>query len=60
MWLDLITTPEPSAYDGIILAMAHDNYRDAGAIALCGYGAPDHVFYDLKSIFAPDKSDLRL
>jgi UDP-N-acetyl-D-galactosamine dehydrogenase len=58
--LDLITTPEPSAYDGIILAMAHDNYRDAGAIALCGYGAPDHVFYDLKSIFAPDKSDLRL
>jgi UDP-N-acetyl-D-glucosamine/UDP-N-acetyl-D-galactosamine dehydrogenase len=58
--LDLITTPEPSAYDGIILAVAHDNYRDAGAIALCGYGAPDHVFYDLKSIFAPDKSDLRL
>ena len=58
--LDLITTPEPSAYDGIILAMAHDNYRDAGAIALRGYGTPDHVFCDLKSIFARDESDLRL
>jgi UDP-N-acetyl-D-galactosamine dehydrogenase len=58
--LDLITTPEPSAYDGIILAVAHDNYRDAGAIALRGYGTPDHVFCDLKSIFARDKSDLRL
>ena len=58
--LDLITTPEPSAYDGILLAVAHDNYRDAGAIALRGYGAPDHVFYDLKSIFARDESDLKL
>ena len=58
--LDLITTPEPSAYDGILLAVAHDNYRDAGAIALRGYGAPDHVFCDLKSIFARDESDLRL
>ena len=58
--LDVITTPEPSAYDGIILAVAHDNYRDAGAIALRGYGTPDHVFCDLKSIFARDKSDLRL
>jgi UDP-N-acetyl-D-galactosamine dehydrogenase len=59
-WLDLITTPEPSAYDGILLAVAHDNYRNAGAIAIRGYGAPNHVFCDLKSIFARDESDLRL
>ena len=58
--LDLITTPEPSAYDGILLAVAHDNYRDAGAIAIRGYGAPNHVFCDLKSIYAIDESDLRL
>ena len=58
--LDLITTPEPSAYDGILLAVAHDNYRNAGAIAIRGYGAPNHVFCDLKSIFARDESDLRL
>jgi UDP-N-acetyl-D-galactosamine dehydrogenase len=58
--LDLITTPEHSAYDGILLAVAHDNYRDAGAIAIRGYGAPNHVFCDLKSIYARDESDLRL
>jgi len=58
--LDLITVPEPSTYDGIILAVAHDSYRDAGAIVIRGYGAPKHVFCDLKSIFVPDESDLRL
>ena len=58
--LDLITTPEPSAYDGIILAVAHEKYCKAGAAALRSYGAPDHVFCDLKSIFARDESDLRL
>jgi len=42
------------------LAVAHDSYRDAGAIAIRGYGAPKHVFCDLKSIFVPDQSDLRL
>jgi len=58
--LDLVTTPEPAAYDGVILAVAHDTYRDAGATALRGYGGRDHVFCDLKSVFARDESDLRL
>ena len=58
--LDLITTPEPAAYDGVILAVAHDSYRAAGATALRGYGVPVHVFCDLKSVFARDESDLRL
>lgn len=58
--LDLITTPEIAAYEGVILAVAHDSYRDAGATALRRYGIPGHVFCDLKSIFALDESDLRL
>jgi len=49
--LDLITRPEPAAYDGVILAVAHDSYCDAGATALRGYGVPGQVFCDLKSIF---------
>ena len=36
--LDLITTPEPSAYDGILLAVAHDSYRDAGAMHYAATG----------------------
>ena len=58
--LALVTTPEPEAYDGVILAVAHDSYREAGAAALCGYCRPGHVFCDLKSVFARDESDLRL
>ena len=58
--LDLVTTPEPSAYDGVILAVAHDSYRDVGPTVLRGYGGLDHVFFDLKSVFARDESDLRL
>ncbi len=58
--LELVTTLEPEAYDGVILAVAHDSYRKAGAAALRGYGRPGHVFCDLKSVFARDESDLRL
>jgi UDP-N-acetyl-D-glucosamine/UDP-N-acetyl-D-galactosamine dehydrogenase len=58
--ITLVTTPELNAYDGVILAVAHDSYREAGAAALRGYGRPGHVFCDLKSVFARDESDLRL
>jgi UDP-N-acetyl-D-glucosamine/UDP-N-acetyl-D-galactosamine dehydrogenase len=58
--LALVTTPELEAYDGVILAVAHDSYREAGAAALRCYGRPRHVFCDLKSVFARDESDLRL
>jgi UDP-N-acetyl-D-galactosamine dehydrogenase len=58
--LTLVTTPEPEAYDGVILAVAHDSYREAGAAVLRGYGRPGHVFCDLKSVFPRDESDLRL
>ena len=58
--LALVTTPEPEAYDGVILAVAHDSYREAGAAALRSYGRPGHVFCDLKSVFGRDESDLSL
>jgi len=58
--LALVTTPEPAAYDSVILAVAHDSYREAGAAALRGYGSPGHVFCDLKSVFGCEESDLRL
>ena len=58
--LTLVTTPEFEAYDGVVLAVAHDSYREAGATALRDYGRPGHVFCDLKSVFARDESDFRL
>ncbi|MCD1636351.1 hypothetical protein K7H91_21550 [Martelella mediterranea] len=56
----LLDTPKPNAYDGIVLAGAHDSYREVGPSALRGYGRTGHVFCDLKSDFASEDSDLRL
>lgn len=58
--LMLVTTPEPATYDGVVLAVAHHSFREAGAAALRGYGRPGHVFFDLKSVFSSNYSDLRL
>jgi UDP-N-acetyl-D-galactosamine dehydrogenase len=58
--LTLTPNPEIAAYDGIILAVAHDSYKQADAKLLRGYGHSGHVFYDLKSVLAHGESDLRL
>lgn len=58
--LDLVADAETDAYDGIILAVAHEDYRNAGAPMLRRHGREQHVFCDLKSAFAREESDLRL
>jgi UDP-N-acetyl-D-galactosamine dehydrogenase len=58
--LVLVESPAQQSYDGVVLAVAHDSYRDAGITALRHYGSIDHVFCDLKSVFGRDESDLRL
>ncbi len=49
-----------AAYDGIILAVAHDQFKDMGAEVIRGYGKSNHVLYDLKYLFTADATDLRL
>jgi UDP-N-acetyl-D-galactosamine dehydrogenase len=58
--LDLVAEPEARAYDGVVLAVAHDVFRAAGADALRAYGRDRSVFCDLKSVFALEDSNLRL
>lgn len=58
--LHLIGTPDTGAYDGVVLAVAHDTFRDQGAKALRRHGRGAAVFCDLKSTFEPQDSDLRL
>lgn len=58
--LDLVAAPQSGAYDGIVLAVAHDGFRQAGAARLHAFGRAPHVFCDLKSIFPRQDSDLRL
>ncbi len=58
--VEMVEDPETGTYDAVILAVAHDHFRAAGAAALRSYGQPSHVFCDLKSVFAAAESDLRL
>ncbi|MCV2877677.1 Vi polysaccharide biosynthesis UDP-N-acetylglucosamine C-6 dehydrogenase TviB [Sedimentimonas flavescens] len=58
--LELIASPESGAYDGVLLAVAHEAYKAAGVCAIQAFGKDPHVFCDLKSVFARDESDLRL
>jgi len=58
--LELVEAPEPGAYDGVVLAVAHGQFRSAGADTFRSFARPSHVFYDLKHLFANEGSDLRL
>lgn len=55
-----IGTPKPGSYDAIILAVAHHQFKDMGASAIRALGKPNVVLYDLKYVFDPQESDLRL
>ncbi|OQX06977.1 MAG: Vi polysaccharide biosynthesis protein VipA/TviB [Thiothrix lacustris] len=47
-------------YDAVILAVAHQEFRDMGIEAIRALGKPQHVLYDLKYVFTTEQSDLRL
>ena len=55
-----IEQPEPGAYDAIILAVAHQQFKAMGGVALRALGKPEHVLFDLKYILGPAESDIRL
>jgi len=58
--LDLVESPGQGAYDGIILAVAHDAFRSMGAAQIRALGKPGAVVYDLKYVLPAGQSDLRL
>jgi UDP-N-acetyl-D-galactosamine dehydrogenase len=49
-----------SEYDGIIVAVAHHQFKAMGEKAIRALGKKAHVLYDLKYILPADASDLRL
>lgn len=58
--ISLIQNPEHGAYDAIVLAVAHYQFKSMGANAIRNLGKPEHVLYDLKYILPVGDSDLRL
>jgi UDP-N-acetyl-D-galactosamine dehydrogenase len=55
-----VSSPKQQAYDGIILAVAHQQFRAMGATAIRAFGKAEHVIFDLKYLLDREESDLRL
>ena len=55
-----IAQPQAGTYDGIILAVAHNQFRAMGADGIRALGKPVHVLYDLKYVLEAGAVDLRL
>ena len=55
-----VATPEKEAYDAILLAVGHNQFKAMGSQAIRGFGKPDHILYDLKYSLPKEEVDLRL
>lgn len=58
--VELVTTPEPGVYDGVVMAVAHRPFVALGPKGVRAFAKPTHVFYDVKAAFDIGDSDLRL
>lgn len=57
---NLVEEPEKGRYDCVILAVAHQRFVEMGAGEIRQLGGENHIFFDLKSVFEVEESDLRL
>lgn len=55
-----IDQPVVNTYDGIVLAVAHDEFRALGVVNIRKYGKAEHVLYDLKYLLSAEEADIRL
>ncbi|NHC60787.1 Vi polysaccharide biosynthesis UDP-N-acetylglucosamine C-6 dehydrogenase TviB [Paenalcaligenes suwonensis] len=58
--VEVVSTLDEGQYDGVIIAVAHNQFVEMGAERLRALGKADHVLYDLKYVLPQNASDLRL
>ncbi|WP_405632953.1 Vi polysaccharide biosynthesis UDP-N-acetylglucosamine C-6 dehydrogenase TviB [Pseudoalteromonas sp. Ld20] len=58
--LSLISSLKENHYDGIVLAVDHSEFKNMGVEAIRKLGKSKHVLYDVKHVFGPKDSDIRL
>jgi len=58
--LDLVSSPDKGAYDGVIVAVAHDEFRALGARGIRGFCNDNAVLYDIKYVLSPGDVDDRI
>lgn len=56
----LLAAPPAGAYDAVVIAVAHGDFRALGSGGVRALGRAGHVLYDLKHLFDSGESDLRL
>ena len=56
----LVDEPRPGCYDAVILAVAHDVFRDLGAERIRAFGKARCVVFDVKGLLPADAVDGRL
>ena len=56
----VVDEPNEGAYDAMVLAVAHREFRELGAEGIRAWGKPAHVLYDLKYLLPKNAVDLRL
>ncbi len=55
-----LSSVEKGAYDAIVIAVGHSQFKDLGVSGIRAFGKATHVLYDLKYILGADDADLRL
>ena len=54
------STLDHNTYDGILIAVAHEKFKDMGKTEISNLCKKNHVIYDLKYLFSKDQFSLRL
>jgi UDP-N-acetyl-D-galactosamine dehydrogenase len=55
-----IKKPKPGTYDAVVIAVAHNEFREIGAAGIRAFGKEGCVVYDLKYVLEKNDADLRL
>ena len=58
--LALTAEPQPGSYDAIVIAVAHDAFRDLGAERIRAFGKAQSIVYDVKRLLPASAVDARL
>ena len=58
--IELTEDPQPGAYDVVVLAVAHEQFREMGEQGIKAYGKPESVFFDIKYLLPLGAADDRL
>ena len=58
--IEPVEQPQQGAYDAVVIAVAHDRFRQAGATGIRAYGRDNCVLYDVKALLTRQEVDGRL